>query len=256
MQGGCRSPIQDRVSRAIQCGAAVLQKSGISFTMSIMGPTKQGGHANGMLIGLITTSVLLVASLSFGVWAFMSRQDYKNNSDKKAAAAAAQRQSEVEKAEAAKYAEEAKKPLTSYKAPDQYGGIQVQYPKTWSAYVADGSSGKIPVDDYFHPGAVPDVSKDNNAYALRVQVMEDTYDKVMKSYESDVKSGKLTAAPYSLPNVSGTIGTRLTGQITRSKQGSLVVLPLRNTTIKVWTESANYLDDFNNIILPNLTFVP
>lgn len=216
----------------------------------------QAGYVSGTLIGLIIVSLLLVGSLAFGAWAFMSRQDYKNNSDKKAAAAADQRQAEVEKAAAAKFAEEEKKPLTSHKSPDQYGSIEVHYPKTWSAYVRESLSGNTPVDNYFHPRAVPDANKPENNFALRIQVVQESYEKVIKSYESDVKAGKLTASPYTLPKVSDVVGTRFDGQVGRNKQGSMTVLPLRNVTIKIWTESTSYVADFNNIILPNLTFAP
>ena len=138
----------------------------------------------------------------------------------------------------------------------QYGSIEVVYPKTWSVYVEEGSSGGTPVNNYFHPRAVPDTGKPENSFALRIQVVDDSYDRVVKTFESDVRSGKVSASPYSLPKVSSVIGTRFDGQVERDKQGSMVILPLRNMTIKVWTESPNYLEDFNNIILPNLTFAP
>src|SRR5690554_758081 len=149
--------------------------------MSSMKSSAEAGYVSGMLVGLIVAIVLLVGALSFGTWAFMSRQDYKNNSDQKAEAAANARQTEVEAAAAAKVAEEEKKPLTSHKAPDQYGSVDVQFPKTWSAYVVESSSGNTPVNYYFHPGAVPSASDDGNAFALRVQVVQQSYDRVVKS---------------------------------------------------------------------------
>lgn len=245
-----------RLARGPGRKGLILRKPASSFTMSSMKSSNEAGYVSGTLIGLIVTLVLLVGSLAFGGWAFMSRQDYKNNSDQKAAAAADARQAEVEAAAAAKFAEEEKKPLTSHKAPDQFGSVDVQFPKTWSAYVVEGSSGNTPVDNYFHPAAVPNVDNNDNAFALRVQVVQQTYDRVVKSYESDINSGKLSAAPYALPKVSSVVGLRLDGEVARNKQGSLVVLPLRNQTIKIWTESPIFLSDFNNIILPNLTFAP
>src|SRR5688572_1304801 len=118
--------------------------------MSSMSLNRQGGYVSSTLIALILTIVLLLGAIGFGVWAFLGRQDYKNNSNQKAEQAADERQTQVEKAEAAKYAEEEKRPLTSHKAPDQYGSINVQYPKTWSAYVTEGASGTTQVDNYFH----------------------------------------------------------------------------------------------------------
>jgi hypothetical protein len=112
------------------------------------------------------------------------------------------------------------------------------------------------VDDYFHPGVVPDVTQRENAYALRVRVEDKKYDSVLKSYQNDVEAKKLTATAYALPNVQNTVGTRLDGQVEQNKQGSLIILPVRNMTIEIWVESPSYIADFNNIILPNLTFSP
>ncbi len=216
----------------------------------------EAGYVSGMLIGLIVTIVLLLGAVSFATWAFVGRQDYKNNSDQKAAQAADERQAQVEESAAARYAEEEKRPLTSHKAPDQYGGVNVRYPKTWSGYVIEGAQGVAPVDNYFHPKVVPSTTQEENAFALRVQVLSQPYDKVIQSFEADVNGKRLTAAPYSLPEMQDIVGTRFDGQVSRNKRGSIIVLPLRNSTIKIWTESPNYIDDFNNIILPNLTFVP
>ena len=216
----------------------------------------EGGYVSGTLVALIVVSVVLAGMIGFGTWAFMSRQDYKNNSDKKAEAAADVRQKETENADAKLYAEQAKNPLTTHKAPDQFGGVTIQYPKTWSGYVVEGKSSGKPVNDYFHPAVVPDVSDKKNSYALRIQVEDKAYDAVLKTYQNDVESKKLTATPYALPKVPETVGTRFDGEIGQEKQGSVVVLPMRNMTLKIWTEAPGYLADFNGIILANLTFSP
>jgi len=218
---------------------------------------KQSGFITGTLVALIAVSVVLVGALAFGGWAFMGRQDYKNNSDQKAEVAADKRQKETEAADAVKYAEEAKNPLKTHKGPAQFGGVTVQYPKTWSGYVSEGGSGNTPVDDYFHPDVVPGVSGDSDAaYALRIEVVEQTYDRVVASFKSSVETKKVVAAPVALPKVSSVVGTRFDGLIEKDKQGTMIVLPMRNLTLKVWTESKDYRADFENIILPNLTFAP
>lgn len=224
--------------------------------MSSMRTNNQGGYVNATVISLIAVSVLLAGSLGFGTWAFLSRQDYKNNSDQKAEKAADERQKATEDADAIKYAEAAKNPLTTHKGSDQYGGVTVQYPKTWSGYVNESGTGSFPVDDYFHPAVVPDISNRDNSYALRIQVEDKKYDAVVKGYLNDVEQKRLTAAPYALPKVPNTVGTRLDGEIAQNKQGSLIILPVRNMTLKIWVESPSYAADFNNIILPNITFSP
>jgi hypothetical protein len=228
-----------------------------SATMSFMKVSyNQGGYVSGALVGLVVTAVLLVGSLAFGLWAFMSRQDYKNNSDKKAAAAAAESKTETQAEDAIKYAEEAKNPLKTHTGPDQFGKISVQYPKTWSAYIIESDRGGASVNDYFHPNVVPDVGEEDSSYSLRIQVVSQAYDNVVDDYKSEVENGKVTAAPYALPKVPDVVGTRIDGQIESDKQGSMLIFPLRNLTLKVWTESSDYLSDFNTIILPNLTFSP
>ncbi len=186
----------------------------------------------------------------------MSRQDYKYNSDQKAEAAADKRQTETEAADAIKYAEEAKNPLTTHKGPDQFGGVIVHYPKTWSGYVVEGGTGGTPVDQYFHPKVVPNASDKDNAFALRIQVLDKAYDATLKSYQGSVENKRLKASPFALPKVQNVVGTRLNGEVERKKQGSIILLPMRNMTLKIWTESPSFLADFNKIILPNLTFSP
>ena len=217
---------------------------------------KQGGYVSGTLIGLIATILLLVGALAFGGWAFLSRQDYKNNSDQKAAAAADERQKQTQAADAATYAEEAKNPLKTYKGPDQFGSVTIKYPKTWSGYVIDKDNSTISLDGYFHPGVVPDVSNHDSTLALRLQVVNQAYDKVLGTYANQVKIKKLSAKPFTFAKVPSVVGMRLDGQIDTTKRGTLVIVPMRNLTLKVWTESSNYEKDFNKIILANLRFSP
>lgn len=213
------------------------------------------GYIDTLLIPLVIVIVLLVGALAFGGWAYTSRQDYKNNSDQKATAAAEKAIGETKISEQAKYAEEAKNPLKTFVGPSAYGAVTLQYPKTWSAYVEEASS-NTPLDAYFHPDFVPNVGENDNAYALRMQIVTKAYNSVVDSYDSEVKSKKLTAVPYSLPKVPSVTGIRLTGQITSKKQGSLIILPVRNVTLQIWTESVGFIPDLDSIVLPNLVFSP
>ncbi|HEV7454129.1 MAG TPA: hypothetical protein VGO07_02615, partial [Candidatus Saccharimonadales bacterium] len=148
-----------------------------------------------------------------------------------------------------------KSPLKTHVGPDTFGAVTVQYPKTWSAYVIENGNA-VPMNDYFHPDVVPDTSKATNAYALRVQIVQSTYSQVMVQYQSLAVAKKVTVTPYKLPKVPSVVGSRVDGQITAQKQGTMIVLPLRNVTLTISTESQDFENDFNNIILPNLTFSP
>ncbi|HSX31783.1 MAG TPA: hypothetical protein VLF43_00845 [Candidatus Saccharimonadales bacterium] len=217
--------------------------------------TRQYGYIDALLIPLIIAGLLLIGALAFGGWAYSSRADYKDNSDQKAAAAAEQAVEDTKVSEQAKYAEEAKNPLKTFVGPSAYASVTLQYPKTWSAYVLEAST-TTPLDAYFHPDFVPNVGDNDNAYALRMQIVSKPYNTVVDNYDGEVKQNKVTAVPYSLPKVPSVTGIRLTGQITTKKQGSMIILPVRNVTLLVWTESADFIPDLDNIILPNLVFSP
>ncbi len=224
--------------------------------MSNMNTRDQAGFISATLISLIIVSVLLAGAIGFGVWAFMQRQDYKNNSDQKSAAAAQEAREATQAEDVAKYAEEAKNPLKTYTGPSAYGSVTLQYPKTWSGYVVSSGRSSEPLDGYFHPDIVPDILNDTNSFALRVEIVTTSYDNILSEFDDVVERNEARVSPFSLEKVTGVTGARIDGQIDTNKQGSMVVFPLRNVTLKVWTESDQFLADFNNIILPNLSFSP
>ena len=87
-------------------------------------------------------------------------------------------------------------------------------------------------------------------------VLQQPYDEAVKSHSSAIKAGRASAQPYILPKVPGVIGTRIEGELAAKKTGTLIILPLRNVTLQIFTEADQFKADFNNIILPNLTFSP
>jgi hypothetical protein len=51
-------------------------------------------------------------------------------------------------------------------------------------------------------------------------------------------------------------GTLLTGQLENNVDGEMLLLNVRDKTLKLWTESNNYKSDFNNVVLASLSFAP
>lgn len=214
------------------------------------------GEVNALLLSLILLGCLFVGAAVFGVWAFGSRQDYKNNSDVKVAAAVAADKQTVQAADAKQYAEAAKNPVATYVGPDAYGSVHISYPKTWSAYIDTG--GAYPVDAYFHPGYVPS-TQSKQTYNLRVRITTSTYDQQMAQYTTFISNGTIKATPYSLPKVPSVTGMQLSGAIfpdNPKSSGNMVLIPLRDKTLVIWVESNDYLADFQKYVLPNFTFVP
>lgn len=212
-------------------------------------------HINALLIPLIVAVLLLIAAISFGFWAYLGREDYKNNSDKKAAAAVAAAEEILDGKKEAEFAEREKEPLKEYKGPATFGSLVIKYPKTWSAYVTESSRGATPLDGYLHPDVVSGVQS-GTAYAVHFQVTSTAYDQELKKFESAAKQGTVSVSPITAPLVSNVAGVRITGEIENGKQGVTVLFPLRDKTLKITTESERFVGDFDTFILPNLTFSP
>jgi hypothetical protein len=218
----------------------------------------QRGEINVLLIPLILVCLFLIGAGVFGYWAFSQRQDYKNNSDQKSAAAATAARKDEDLIKDKAFVEAEKQPLTAYDGPEAYGSVHVEYPKTWSVYINSTSNDTQPLDAFFNPRFVPSVDDQNSVFALRVQVVSTSYSKVVSQFASGVKQGQVTVNPYALPKVPNVTGVRVDGLIHPGKKntGSMVIMPLRDKSIEIWTENAQSIGDFNNIILPNVTFQP
>lgn len=221
---------------------------------------QSGGIA--LVLSDIILVIALIAAAVFGWWAFQQRQDYKNNFDKKVS-------QEIAKAEAAQktqleneFAEREKSPNKTFKGSATYGSITFEYPKTWSGYV-DQSSSNAPINGYFFPDIVPAVNSGSStppAFALRVELIDTDYDQIVKQFDSQIQQGKLTAAAYVPPKMSKAAnvqtGMRFEGELEQNIQGSMVVIKVRDKTLKIYTQSTRYSSDFNNVVLKTLTFAP
>lgn len=216
----------------------------------------QRGGINVLLLPLLLAILLLFGAIGFGYWAFTGRQDYKNNTDQKIAVAVQAANQQLTTKLNAQFAQAGKSPYNTYSGPQAFGSLVIKYPRTWSAYVAEQDQGSTPIDAYFYPGTVPDITNDTNTFALRVQVMQQSFSDTLQQYQSEVQAGQATVKPYFLPNVPRIVGDYVKGQVQSNKEGEMVLLPLRDQTLAIWTESTAFENDFNNIILKNFTFSP
>jgi hypothetical protein len=225
----------------------------------------QDGGVSGLGISLVMTVILLVGALGFGGWAFMSRNDYKTNVDSKIADAVTIAKQQEGSAKDKQFAEDEKQPLRTYSGPEAFGSIQASYPKTWSGFVDDtGKSSNALLDGYFYPNIVPSIAQDApSVFSLRMVVTNQSYAQTLATIMSQSSSNNTgvvppTISPYALPKVPKAIGIKLVGTLPlqSKKQGEMVVLPLRDKTLQIWSETAVFTPDFETNILPNFTFSP
>jgi hypothetical protein len=220
------------------------------------------GAINGLVLTESFTTILLLGALGFGLWAFLGLQDYRNNTDKKIAAAVAVAKQTTASEKDNEFDKKEKSILTSYVSPDVYGSIELNYPKVWSSAISESTDNIVTVNAFFQPKAIsiPSLTdssgKNSVSFALRVQLLKTSYSTVVGTFTASASSGKIKVTPFRAALVPSVMGVRVDGEIFPGKQSSMVILPLRDKTIQVWTESAQYLTDFNNTILPSLKFIP
>lgn len=214
----------------------------------------QKDHKKLYLLLSITFGLLFIGASAFGVWAFLERDEYKNDTDaivaREVEQAIEQNTAELEEA----FLEREKEPLATYNGPAAFGSVSIDYPKTWSAYVEEAGSGRTPLEGFFHPNFVPD--PDDNLIALKVEVVNQTYQQALRPFETAAGRDLVTIRPLEAKNVDGVVGVRVEGEISRDVQGNVVLFELRDKTLILTTESTEFIDDFNNIILENLSFNP
>lgn len=213
-----------------------------------------------LMLAIAVLAIALIIVFIFAIWANNGRQDYKNNSDKKASAAV----TAAIKVEDAKlqnqFDEQAKQPVQTYSGPATYGSVKFNYPKSWDG-VVDTSDASNPIKAFFFNGLVPGpLPAPGVFYALRVDLVNDDYSNVVDQFNNQIKKGLVTATPYVPPQMAGQpnvqTGMRLDGLIEENVNGSMVVVKVRDKTLKIYTESPTFLSDFNKYILASLTYVP
>lgn len=202
------------------------------------------GGVSGPLIAIILMSVGMVALGALAVWLYINYNDQKTNVDEKVGLAVAAAKNEQAKTDDDKFQAREKEPNRQFAGPDDYGRLTFMYPKTWSVYVAKDVTQGGSYQAYFNPITVPPVS-DRQQFAIRVTIESRDYDQVVKSYETLVKSGKLSSSAVS---ANGHDGTRLDGSFTSDIRGSAVIYKIRDKTVTIRTDADTFKPDFENLI--------
>ncbi len=217
-------------------------------------PQKKG--INFWAILSIIVMLLLIATVIFALWAYAGYQDYKNNTLEKVATAVAIAKKEESSQKDKEFVEKEKIPYKTYQTSDNLAGVKFDYPKTWSAFIAEDkeTNSGTPLEAYLHPNVVPSTNSGTD-FGTRVQIINKSYSDVVDQYEGKVKQGKLKIVPYKAEKVPSVLGVKIDGEINPGQINSMIVLPLRDKTLVMWTESVNYLNDFNNIV-KSLNFTP
>lgn len=207
--------------------------------------THEKGEISGLQVTVIGLAVLVLGLGSFGIWSFVNYQDAQQNVDSKIAVAVAEAKNEQQVIDDEKFAERQKQPNTVFKGPEDYCALRFNYPKTWSAYVANDITNGGNYEAYLHPGVVNPVKADE-PYALRVTIEQEDYDQVMKSYEQKISKGELKRSSTAS---EGNEGSRLDGAFDKQISGSAVIYKCGAYTITLRTDTlTTFKADFDALV--------
>ena len=165
--------------------------------------------------------------------------------DQQVAEAVEQAKKEQQALDEADFVQRQKMPYRTYSAPNVLGAISVSFPKNWNLYAEEKQNDQTQLNLFFDPDLVRSAQTYEGAYALRVTLEQTLYTKIIDGFKKQIEDGELRAQPIKISNING---TRYSGLVGDGKQGLMIVLPVRDKTLTMWTESGNYASDFNKII--------
>ena len=203
------------------------------------------GVVNGWMIGTIGCLVLFLIAGSLAIWMFMSYTQEKNNTDSAVEVAVAKAKSEQSEIDQKKFSEEAKNPRVEFVGLAEYGRVSFMYPKTWSVYIDKDGSDRGDYAAYLHPAIVPPAGSKASRFAMRLEVLNKDFDTVLNTYQSKIKKGELTS---SSKEFNGITATRIDGLFEKDLRGSVVLMKVRDKTVRFSTDADTFKPDFQAIL--------
>ncbi len=206
---------------------------------------KERGSVNGWMVGTIGCLILFLIAGSLAIWAYMQYSHEKSNVDSKVAIEVAKGKREQAEFDWRKYSDEAKNLRVEFVGPTEYGRVSFMYTKTWSVYIANDGSDRGDYKAYFHPVSVPSITNKNSRFALRLEIINKNMDTVLNEYQSRLKKGELTSSSTEFNGISA---TRIDGTFEKELRGSVVLMKVRDKTIRFSTDADTFKPDFQTIL--------
>lgn len=202
---------------------------------------------NRSILWIIITIISALTALTFivlFVWMYNKWNDADTNVQGQINSAVAVARSEATEKAEREFEEREKNPYKIFSGPADLGSLTFEYPKTWSLYEEEDASTNNDFSAYLNPDKVPPVNSEN-PIALRVMILNESYDSYIQSYQSKVEDGSmtLTVAP-----VGGTNANIYKGKLDNDFQGIAAILKIRDKTVVIQTDALLYETEFNYIL--------
>lgn len=205
----------------------------------------QQGMVNGWMIAAISAIVMFVIVASLATWAYLAYSEQKTDVAGKMRIAVAEAKKEQADEDYVKFQEDYKNPKLEFVGPAEYGRVSFMYPRTWSVYISRDGGDRGDYQAYLHPVTVPSVNSKDSRYALRLEIINKDYDTVLDSYASLLKKGEIKS---STPEFNGNASTRLDGAFSKELRGSVVLMRVRDKTIRFSTDADTFKPDFQAVL--------
>jgi len=203
------------------------------------------GSVNGWMVGTIGCLILFLIAGSLAIWAYMQYSREKSSVDSKVAIEVAEGRRKQAEYDQGQCLEQAKSQRIEFVGPTEYGRVSFLYPKIWSVYIANDGSDRGDYKAYLHPVSVPSTTNKNSRFALRLEIINKNMDTVLNDYQSRLKKGELTSSSTEFNGISA---TRIDGTFEKELRGSVVLMKVRDKTIRFSTDADTFKPDFQTIL--------
>ena len=203
------------------------------------------GSVNGWMVGTIGCLILFLIAGSLAIWAYMQYSREKSSVNSKVAIKVAEGKREQAEYDWRKCSDDAKNLRVEFVGPTEYGRVSFMYTKTWSVYIANDGSDRGDYKAYFHPVSVPSITNKNSRFALRLEIINKNMDTVLNEYQSRLKKGELTSSSTEFNGISA---TRIDGTFEKELRGSVVLMKVRDKTIRFSTDADTFKPDLQTIL--------
>lgn len=197
-----------------------------------------------LIISLVAAIVIALIFIGLFVWKYLDWQTASTNLDGQIAKASALAVKENTTKLESDFAERERNPFKKFAGPVDYGELSFNYPKTWSVFIAKDAARGGDFEAYLHPDKVSPLGSEA-IHALRVTIKNQSLDQVVKSFESQIKNGKLS---LSVKKVNQEPANLYQGELPNKRIGSFAIFRIRDKTVILQTDAKIFEADFEKIL--------
>lgn len=201
-------------------------------------------------IVLVLVSLVAVTFIGLFIWKYLEWDNIKTDVNGQIDAAVAVAVSENTTKLENEFLEREKYPYKTFSGPADYGSLSFEFPKTWNTYIAQDATSGGNFEAYLNPGEVQPVST-QTINALRVQILNQTFENTARTYEGLVNSNQLTITTR---EVGSTVANTYVGTLPNGLRGIATIFKVRDKTILLQTDAELFAEEYYKL-LNTVTFV-